>query len=156
MIYRFRITTGKKDGFHREYHFHLESSLYEFNRFIQNDLDFDTSQISAFLCIDNKGVQKQYALFDTGDGSMDSIVLRDIVEKHDNTFYYLFDFFNNRSLIIEILGEAEVLPRKSYPRIEDSKGDAPGQFEDRPVHEPLPEVKSSGIEDEEDFEEEDE
>ena len=139
MVYRFKMITGRKDGFYREYELGTDSTLYDFHRYIQDDLDFDEAQMAAFYTSDidwNK--YKQFALFDMGDGAMDSIVIEDLKAENIDYLVYTFDFFNNRSFLIEFIGEAEAEHREHYPRTADGKGNPPDQLVDRPVQEPLP------------------
>jgi hypothetical protein len=113
----------------REYHVPSEYSLYDFKRFIASDLDFDDSQQSVFFLLDkdNKKIAS-YSLFDMGYGAMDMVTLEDLSNKEMKKMLYTFDFFNDRSLFIELQGATEVLPRISYPIVVQSKGNAPGQF----------------------------
>lgn len=141
MIYHFRLTTGRKDFFLREYHLLSTDTLYDFHRFIQSDLDFDDSQMAAFFAVDKKGKQRQYSLFDTGDGAMDAVQIAQVIKGKFVQLRYMFDFFHNRSLIIELLGEVERLPRKSYPLVVEAKGDSPDQFEEKPLPDIIPDIK---------------
>jgi hypothetical protein len=128
MIYSFIIKTTNKN-FIREYHIPSESSLYDFKRFIADDLDFDESQQSVFFLLDENGKKlESYSLFDMGYGAMDSVTLEDLNSKGMTNLLYTFDFFNDRSLYIEFLGETEIQLRTYYPLVVMSKGDAPGQF----------------------------
>jgi hypothetical protein len=113
----------------REYHVPSTFSLYDFNRFIASELDFDDSQQSVFFLLDANGKKiESYSLFDMGYGAMDAVTLEDLNSKGMTNLLYTFDFFNNRSLYIEFQGETDALPRVSYPVVAQSKGDAPGQF----------------------------
>jgi hypothetical protein len=104
--------------------------LYDFKRFIVSELDFDDSQQSVFHLLDGNNQKTQsYSLFDLGYGAMDTVTLEDIIDnKKTEKLLYTFDFFNDRSLLIQFLGEVEELPRVYYPVVFFSKGDAPGQF----------------------------
>ena len=138
MIYKFKMITGRKDGFQREYEIYSDSTLYDLHRHIQDDLDFDEAQMAAFYTSDpNWKEYTQYALFDMGNGAMDSIVLEDLINNKIKHLVYTFDFFNNRSLLLEFLGEAEPEARRGYPQTTESKGNPPDQIIDRPVTEPL-------------------
>lgn len=140
MIYSFLITTGNKK-FLREYHIPSEFSLYDFRRFIENDLDFDDSQQGVFFLLDKNGKKTEsYSLFDTGYGAMDSVILEDLKKRKMSKLLYTFDFFNDRSLHIDFQGEVETLPRKYYPLVALSKGDAPGQFSENTIEDELPET----------------
>jgi hypothetical protein len=133
------MTTGRKDGFFREYEIEQNDTLYEFHRHIQDDVDFDEAQMAAFYTSDaNRNKHTQYALFDMGDGAMDTIMLEDLINNKINYLIYTFDFFNNRSFLIEFIGEIDAICRERYPRTVDGKGNPPDQLIDRPVQEPLP------------------
>jgi hypothetical protein len=94
-----------------------------------DDLDFDDSQQSVFFLLDENGKKvESYSLFDMGYGAMDSVTLEDLNSKGMKDLLYTFDFFNDRSLFIEFLGEKEIQPRAYYPLVVESKGNAPGQF----------------------------
>ncbi|MDR2424505.1 MAG: hypothetical protein LBD59_07250 [Prevotellaceae bacterium] len=141
MIYSFIITTDRKD-FMREYHIPAAFSLYDFRRFIENDLDFDDSQQGAFFLLNSEGKKIEcYSLFDTGNGTMDSVNLIDMSNKEMSKLLYTFDFFNKRSLCIEFTGETEALPRTDYPLVAQSKGAAPGQFSDNPPEDEFPKIQ---------------
>ncbi|MDR2465779.1 MAG: plasmid pRiA4b ORF-3 family protein [Prevotellaceae bacterium] len=137
MIYSFTITTKQK-GFAREYLVPSDYSLYDFRRFIENDLDFDDSQQGVFFTLDeNNRKTACYSLFDTGSGAMDSITLEALVEKNTTKLLYTFDLFNNRSLLIELLDQNEPEPRVHYPAVAQRKGNPPGQFAETPVEDEL-------------------
>jgi hypothetical protein len=147
MIYSFIIEIENNKNFVREYHVPSEYSLYDFKRFIVSELDFDDSQQSVFFLLDkdNKKIES-YSLFDTGHGAMDMVTLEDLNNKGMQKLLYTFDFFNDRSLIIEFLGETEKLPRVYYPIIAQSKGNAPGQFVEV-IEDELPKVDDDGGDD---------
>jgi hypothetical protein len=137
MIYSFTVTTKQK-GFTREYLVPSDYSLYDFRRFIENDLDFDDSQQGVFFTLDENGRKTAcYSLFDTGHGAMDSITLEVLVKKKTTKLLYTFDLFNNRSLLIELCDESEPVPRVHYPAVTRRKGNPPGQFAETPVEDEL-------------------
>jgi hypothetical protein len=141
MIYTFEITTGRNDDFKRVYHIHADNTLYDLRRLIENDLGFDDSQSGIFTVLGKNGKAKvKYSLFDFGNGAMDTVTLESI--NGEGTLLYTFDLYNNRSLKIEFLGEAQREARKSYPLIAESTGEAPGQFEETPIPTKLPAIPS--------------
>ncbi|MDR1896475.1 MAG: hypothetical protein LBR10_06765 [Prevotellaceae bacterium] len=128
MIYSFIIKTVQTN-FIREYHIPSEYSLYDFRRFIENDLDFDDSQQGIFFVLSNSGARvESYSLFDMGNGAMDTVILEDLINKGKKKMLYTFDCFNDRSLFIDFKGEVEALPRTRYPVVVFRTGDPPGQF----------------------------
>ncbi|MDR0559231.1 MAG: hypothetical protein LBG92_03625 [Prevotellaceae bacterium] len=157
MIYSFIITEQK--SFIREYHIPCEYSLYDFKRFIENDLDFDDSQHGAFFLLDDRNKKTEcYSLFDdTGNGTMDSVTLEDLSRKKKlKKLLYTFDFFNNRSLLMDFMGEVEALPRTSYPIVVQSKGKPPGQFSENPPEDEIPDIATDEDEDSDSYYDEDE
>ncbi|MDR1340052.1 MAG: plasmid pRiA4b ORF-3 family protein, partial [Prevotellaceae bacterium] len=150
MIYSFIIGIENNKNFMREYHVPSEYSLYDFKRFIASELDFDDSQQSVFFLLDRDGKKiESYSLFDTGHGAMDTVTLEDLNGKEMKSLLYTFDFFNDRSLLIEFLGEAEKLPRIYYPFVAQSKGKPPGQFFEV-FEDELPEVDDDDDDDDDD------
>jgi hypothetical protein len=135
----------------REYHVPSEFSLYDFNRFIASELDFDDAQQSVFFLLDSDGKKTEsYSLFDTGYGAMDAVSLEDLNNKEMKKLLYTFDFFNDRSLLIEFIGEAEKLPRICYPFVAQSKGNPPGQFFEI-LEDELPVVDNDGGDDDDEL-----
>ncbi|MDR1169697.1 MAG: plasmid pRiA4b ORF-3 family protein [Prevotellaceae bacterium] len=151
MIYSFILKINNCRSFIREYHVPSEYSLYDFKRFIVSELDFDDSQQSVFFLLNGDGEKMEsYSLFDTGNGAMDTVTLEDLNSRGMEKLLYTFDFFNNRSLSIEFLGETERQPRVSYPAVAQSKGDAPGQFFEK-LDDDIEAKMSDTVIDEEDY-----
>jgi hypothetical protein len=67
-------------------------------------------------------------VFDMGHGAMDTVTLENLRNKGMEKLLYTFDFFNDRSLYIEFMGEIEAEYKVYYPLVVQSKGNAPGQF----------------------------
>ncbi|MDR0582665.1 MAG: plasmid pRiA4b ORF-3 family protein [Prevotellaceae bacterium] len=132
MIYRFTATVASLKGFMRRYELRGADTLYDFHEHIVNDLNFAPDQMVLFRVESAKGKPlKEYGLFDLGDGSMDEISIEKLVKQQETTLLYVFDMRDNRVLRLSFVGTDEELPRKSYPRTSDEKGDAPSQFLDR-------------------------
>ena len=146
MIYSFIVTSNQKN-FIREYHVPAEYSLYDFRRFIENDLEVDDSQQVVFFILDEQENKKEsYSLF-----NMDTVILEDLKNSEKLVkMLYTFDVFNDRSLTIMFQEEVEPQPRVSYPIVYMSKGDNPNQFNEKPVEDEFPDISN-----ENDYEEED-
>ncbi|HMT67715.1 MAG TPA: hypothetical protein PKE28_08975, partial [Bacteroidales bacterium] len=67
--------------------------------------------------------------FDIGGGSstMENAVLEEIIFRKNQKLLYVFDFFNDRALYIEYVGEFEEEDDKEYPVCTTSKGMPPKQ-----------------------------
>jgi hypothetical protein len=132
MIYRFKATVDSLKGFMREYELRGSHTLYDFHEHIVQDLHFAPDQVVLFLVEGAKRMPvKEYGLFDLGDGSMDEIRIDKLVEWGETTLFYVFDVHDNRALRLSFVTTDDELPRKSYPRTSDEKGDPPAQFLDR-------------------------
>ncbi|MDR0694910.1 MAG: plasmid pRiA4b ORF-3 family protein [Prevotellaceae bacterium] len=120
----------------RQYELRGSNTLYDFHKHIVNDLNFAPDQMVLFRVESTKGKPtKEYGLFDLGDGSMDEIHIEKLVKQQETTLLYVFDMRDNRSLRLSFVETGEELPRKSYPRTSDEKGEAPAQFLDRQSNE---------------------
>ena len=162
MIYKIRATIPSSKVFVREYVIPANMSLFNFNKFIINDLCFSSDQIVVYRAIDDKGAMSAvYGLFDLGYGSMDRVTFEQLVEKGQNVLQFCYDMHNNSCIVLTIVGEELENPRSHYPQTVLEKGHNPDQFsakyEDPQVYIP----RSSGgpaldDEDEDDDEDDDE
>ncbi|MDR2802465.1 MAG: plasmid pRiA4b ORF-3 family protein [Prevotellaceae bacterium] len=136
MIYRFTATVDTLKGFMRRYELRGANTLYDFHEHIVSDLNFAPDQMALFRVEGAKGKpSKEYGLFDLGDGSMDEIRIEKLIAQHETVLLYVFDVHDNRALRLSFVETDDELPRKSYPRTSDEKGDAPSQFLDRQSNE---------------------
>jgi hypothetical protein len=157
MIYSFIIKLKNSTKFIREYQIPSEYSLYDFKQFIVSELYFDDSQHSVFFLLDDNDRKiESYSLFDMGYGTMDTITLEDLSAKGMKKLLYTFDFFNDRSLSIEFIGEIEASPRIYYPFVAQSEGDAPEQFFEKIEDDLGKKVNITEEDEDEDEEDEDE
>ncbi|MDR2292515.1 MAG: hypothetical protein LBE11_03475 [Prevotellaceae bacterium] len=128
-IYKYKLTIEGNKNFVRECEIEDDSTLYDLHRYIQKELDFDDAQLAVFFMSNHKWERIQsIPVFDLGNGSMDSIVIGDLVDDGKNNLLYVFDMYNNRHLQIEFMFEVEEMRRTTYPRTVASKGNPPNQF----------------------------
>lgn len=131
MVYKFVVLTDEDDAFIREFEFLDSQTLMEFHNLLQEELEFDKSQMASFyLATDNWEKEEEFTLFDMGAGSstMDDAVLEDILFRKNQKLLYVFDFFNERGLFIEYTGEVEEVEGREYPVCTNSKGVPPKQI----------------------------
>jgi hypothetical protein len=64
----------------------------------------------------------------TGSSTMEDAVLEEIIYKENQKLLYVFDFFNERALFIEYIGEAKEVEGREYPICTNSKGLPPKQI----------------------------
>jgi hypothetical protein len=131
MVYKFVVLSDEDDAFIREFEFLDSQSLMDFHTNLQEELEFDKSQMASFyLATDNWEKEEEFTLFDMGAGSstMDDAILEDIIFRKNQKLLYVFDFFNERGLFIEYTGEVEEVDGREYPVCTNSKGIPPKQI----------------------------
>ena len=130
MVYKFVVLSDEDESFVREFEFLDSQTLLDFHNVIQEELEYDKSQMASFyLATDNWEKEEEFTLFDMGTGSstMDSAILEDIIFRKNQKLLYVFDFFNDRALFVECTGEAEEIDDRDYPICTNSKGIPPKQ-----------------------------
>jgi hypothetical protein len=130
MVYKFVVLSDEDESFVREFEFLDSHTLLDFHNTIQDELEFDKSQMASFyLATDNWEKEEEFTLFDMGTGSstMEVAILEDIIFRKNQKLLYVFDFFNERALFVEYTGEAEEDDDVEYPVCTNSKGIPPKQ-----------------------------
>ncbi len=130
MVYRFVVLTDEDESFVREFEFLDSHTLLDFHNMLQDELEFDKSQMASFyLATDNWEKEEEFTLFDMGTGSstMEVALLEDIIFRKNQKLLYVFDFFNERALFVEYTGEAKEIDGREYPACTNSKGIPPKQ-----------------------------
>jgi len=130
MVYKFVVLSDEDESFVREFEFLDSHSLLDFHNMIQEELEFDKSQMASFyLATDNWEKEEEFTLFDMGTGSstMDGATLEDVIFRKNQKLLYVFDFFNERALFIEYTGESDEIDGREYPNCANSKGIPPKQ-----------------------------
>lgn len=130
MVYKFVVLSDEDESFVREFEFLDTHTLIDFHNLIQDELEFDKSQLASFfMATDNWEKEEEFTLFDMGTGSstMETAVLEDIIFRKNQKLLYVFDFFNDRALFIEYTGEAKEIEGREMPTCSNSKGVAPKQ-----------------------------
>ena len=131
MVYRYRASISGNKFFLREYEIRESMTLYSLHLFLQDDLGFAPDQRVMFKGISaGDEVEKEYGLFDFGDGTMDTVTLGQIHSMGLPVVEYLYDMFARRSIRLEFIGEEEEFAKRSYPRLVVEKGRNPDQFSD--------------------------
>ena len=130
MVYKFVVLSDEDESFVREFEFLDSHTLMDFHNMIQEELEFDKSQMASFyLATDNWEKEEEFTLFDMGTGSstMEVAVLEEIIFRKNQKLLYVFDFFNDRSLFVEYTGESKEVDGREYPVCTNSKGVPPKQ-----------------------------
>jgi hypothetical protein len=130
MVYKFVVLSDEDDSFVREFEFLDSQTLMDFHNIIQEELEYDKSQMASFyLATDNWEKEEEFTLFDMGTGSstMETAVLEEIIFRKNQKLLYVFDFFNDRALFVEYTGETKEIEDREYPICTNSKGIPPKQ-----------------------------
>ena len=130
MVYRFVVLSDEDEAFAREFEFLDSQSLLDFHNALQEELEFDRSQIASFfMATESWEKEEEFTLFDMGAGSstMENAVLEEIIFRKNQKLLYVFDFFNDRALYVEYVGEFKEEDDKEYPVCINSKGLPPKQ-----------------------------
>lgn len=129
MVYKYRITLQGIKGFYRVYLINGENSLYTFHKQIRSDLEFPVDQPILFKALDEEGqVVARYALVDIGYGAVDAVTIADTIKAGAASFIYFYDIQAKKSVIITLEGE-EKDAKVMLPKLTDSKGPIPQEFE---------------------------
>jgi hypothetical protein len=110
MVYKFVVLSDEDESFVREFEFLDTHTLLDFHNLIQDELEFDKSQLASFfMATDNWEKEEEFTLFDMGTGSstLEVAVLEDIIFRKNQKLLYVFDFFNERALFVEYTGEVK-------------------------------------------------
>jgi hypothetical protein len=130
MIYKFIVLSNEDEAFMREFEFLDTHTLLDFHYALQDELEFDKSQMASFYtATDNWEKEEEFTLLDMGTGSptMESAVLEDVIFRKNQKLLYIFDFFNERGLFVEYIGEMKEVAGKDLPICTNAKGAAPKQ-----------------------------
>lgn len=131
MVYKFIVLSDEDDSFVREFEFLDTHTLLDFHNALQNELEFDKSQMASFFIVtDSWEREEEFTLFDMGGGpaTMESAVLEEVIYRKNQKLFYLFDMFNERGLLVEFVGETEEDENSSdLPACTNAKGVAPRQ-----------------------------
>jgi hypothetical protein len=130
MVYKFVVLSDEDESFVREFDFLDTHTLLDFHNLLQDELEFDKSQMASFfMATDNWEKEEEFTLFDMGTGSstMETAVLEDIIFRKNQKLLYVFDFFNERALFVEYTGETKEVEGRELPICVNSKGVPPKQ-----------------------------
>lgn len=130
MVYRFVVLSDEDESFVRELEFLDSQSLLDFHNALQEELEFDRSQIASFfMATESWEKEEEFTLFDMGAGSstMENAVLEEVIFRKNQKLLYVFDFFNDRALFVEYVGEFKEEDDKDYPVCTNAKGLPPKQ-----------------------------
>ena len=131
MIYKFVVISGEEESFIREFELDENNTLLEFHLVIQEELEYDNSQMATFFTTtDNWEKEEGFTLIDMGSNTtiMEDIIIDDVIINENQKLIYIFDLFNERALFIEFVGETDEIEGREYPICIQSHGLPPKQI----------------------------
>ncbi|HUS85870.1 MAG TPA: hypothetical protein VMW76_01420 [Bacteroidales bacterium] len=130
MIYKFVVISGEDENFVREFELHEENSLMDFHNILQDELEYDKSQMATFFTTSTRWEkEEEFTLFDMGSNTtvMEDVIIDDVVIEKNQKLLYIFDLFNERALFIECTGTTDEVDDREYPVCTRSHGMPPQQ-----------------------------
>jgi hypothetical protein len=143
MVLKFRLISNEQDDFIRDFEILDDQTFYHLHEAIQDNLQFDPSQIASFfICNQQWEKEQEITLFELSDDEaakvlvMDSTRVGDHMKDIHDKMIYLFDVFSERMFFIELV---EILKRdtsRDYPHCCFEKGEPPRQIIIDPIFQP--------------------
>jgi hypothetical protein len=135
MIYKFRLLSNEIKNFIRDIEISSDQTFYDFHKALTKDFKYDESQIASFYITDrNWEKTHEVTLFDMSNGEnsevliMDKILLEILIDESKQRLLYVFDFFNERAIFIELIGISQKTDGIEYPRFTFEQGHPPDQI----------------------------
>lgn len=140
MVLRYRVSLEGIKGFARVYEVDASTTLYEFHKLLQDELDLPHDQQIQFKALDAHGsLAARFGFFDLGSGAVDEVNFAKTVQMEIASFVYFYDITNKKKLIITLEEEVDSKKRLEKPLLTESKGPNPIDFENGYVaYEDLP------------------
>lgn len=165
MVLKYRVSLAGLKGFARVYEVKGTTTLYTLHKQMRSDMDFPQDQIVLFKGFSfGDVVVARYAPMDLGNGTIDDVTIQQTINEGIMYFQYFYDTVNKKSVIVT-LEDMEGTPEEpgmAYPRLVETKGPNPIEFENGYVaFEDLPDEKRKRLSadpedlDDEDYEEDD-
>jgi hypothetical protein len=133
MICIFEISSSEITDYKRLIHISPDQTFEDLHRIIQNTSSFDQSQLASFFLTDDQWRRKiEISLLDSGGTSPNQLSMRktklnEYINVTGQKLVYVFDFFNERLLNIE-LKEKLMKTDLKEPFVAYESGHAPVQF----------------------------
>ena len=135
MTIKLRIISGEDEDFLRDVEISGKATFLDLHNFMQDILQFDEGQMASFFITDNEWQKnEEVTLMDMAlDESGNSFVMSDtslemLISEKKQRLIYVFDFFSERSLFIEVY-EIDPQVECTNPKCLKSKGNAPLQVD---------------------------
>ena len=134
MVLKFRLISNEQDDFIRDFEILAEQTFFHLHMAVQDNLHFDKSQIASFfICNQDWEKEQEITLFELSEEesaqaiTMDSARVGDYIPEIHDKMIYVFDVFNERLFLIELVEKHKQEPSKQYPLCSFEQGHAPQQ-----------------------------
>ena len=151
MVLTFRLISDEQDDFIRDIEILANQSFFHLHAAIQDNLQFDRTQIASFFICNQKWEKEQeITLFELSEEEaakvlvMDNTIIGEYMKSPHDKMLYVFDVFNERLFFIELVEIGILDASKTYPNFSFEQGQPPQQvyldaiFDSKPQEESLP------------------
>jgi len=135
MIFLFRIISDENPDFIRDLVADGSDTFLDFHRVLQKELGYDPNQLASFFLTNHQWEKEQEITLidmmpDPGVSSyiMDQVTLGEHISQLNQRMLYIFDFFSDRALFIEVLDISDQVSPRLTPFIKKRQGDPPPQL----------------------------
>jgi hypothetical protein len=132
MIFKFQIVSQESHNFLLEVALDENHSFFDFHTIIQKSVGFESHQLASFFVSDKRWKKLvEISMLDLGmNGAayfiMQKTKLKDLIGSNGQQLIYTFDFMNDRSFLIELIGTT-MEKNLNEPFVTLKQGDAPVQ-----------------------------
>jgi len=152
MVLKFRLISNEQDDFIRDIEILDDQTFLQLHEAIQDNLDFDKSQIASFFtCNQQWEKEQEITLFELSEEEaakvlvMDSTNIGDYLKETHDKMIYVYDVFNERLFFIELVEILKQDSSKTYPNCSFEKGQAPEQVNLDAIFNSLPQEESTPL-----------
>jgi len=135
MIFLFRIISDENPEFIRDLVAESSDTFLDFHTTLQKELGYDPAQLASIFLTNHQWEKEQEITLidmmpDPGVSSfiMDQVTLGEYISQPNQRMLYVFDFFSDRTLFIEVLEMSDQVSQRPTPFISLRKGDPPPQM----------------------------
>ncbi len=131
------MISHEDEDFFRDFEIRDEQNFLDFHYAIQDELGYDKGQIASFFISNEEWEKKtEITLFDMTDPddgtseavTMENTPLSQYVVANKQHLLYVFDFFSERAMFLELVDVREDNTAKSFPVCIQRRGEPPQQI----------------------------
>jgi len=134
-VYTFRGLSNEEDSFYLEISVRSDQTFLDFHNGIQKGLGFDKGQMASFYLTNKKWEkEKEITLIDMSDEQVEDILnmegtrIKEMIIGEKTRLLYVFDFFFERALNLELINKELIDITDDYPQIMTCRGTIPSQL----------------------------